>query len=85
MENCLKYDTIHDFSVWLRSSSNPADIKRIGSHTGKYILINQKPLTFTQLHGHRGLLIHSKNQNVMIIKIFYIGGLRPFIRHTKTD
>ena len=60
-------------------------INWFGSHTGKYFLINQKPLTFTQLQGEKGLLIHSKNQNVMIIKIFYIGGLRPFIRHTKTD
>ena len=28
MENCLQYDAIHGFSVWLRTSSNPADINR---------------------------------------------------------
>ena len=37
MENCLLYDVIHDFSVWPRTSSNPADIKRFRSHTGKNI------------------------------------------------
>ena len=34
MKNCL-YDTIHDFSVCLRTGSNPADIHRFRSHTGK--------------------------------------------------
>ena len=24
-KNCLKYDAIHDFSVWLRTGSNPTD------------------------------------------------------------
>ena len=26
---------IHDFSVWLRTGSNPADINQFQSHTGK--------------------------------------------------
>ena len=35
VENCLKYDTIHEFSVWLRTGFNPADINWFLSHTGK--------------------------------------------------
>ena len=35
MENCLQYDAIHDFLVWLRTGSNPADINRFRSLTGK--------------------------------------------------
>ena len=27
------------FSVWLRTGSNPTDIIRIRSHTGKYVLL----------------------------------------------
>ena len=34
MENCLKYDIMHDFSVWLKTSSNPADIDRLRGDTG---------------------------------------------------
>ena len=26
VENYLQYDAIHDFSVWMRTGSNPADI-----------------------------------------------------------
>ena len=37
MENCLKFDAIHAFSVWLRTSSNPPDINRFQSHTGNDI------------------------------------------------
>ena len=33
VENCLKYDAIHDFSVWLRTGSNSADINGFRSHT----------------------------------------------------
>ena len=35
MKIFLKYDAIHEFSIWLRTGSNPEDINRIGSHTGK--------------------------------------------------
>ena len=35
VENCLKYYATHNFSVLLRTSSNPADINRFQSHTGK--------------------------------------------------
>ena len=28
MEYCLQYDFIQDFSLWLRTGSNPADINR---------------------------------------------------------
>ena len=30
--------TVHDFSLWLRTGSDPADINRIPSHTGKIML-----------------------------------------------
>ena len=39
MENCLYYYAINDFLVWLRTGTNPADINRIRSHTGKRKLI----------------------------------------------
>ena len=40
LENCIKYDTINDFSVWLRTGFNPADINRFQSHTEKYYAVN---------------------------------------------
>ena len=33
----IVYDAIHDFSVWLRTGSNPADIDPFRSHTGNTI------------------------------------------------
>ena len=33
--NLLEFDSIHDFSVWLRIGSNLADINWLKSHTGK--------------------------------------------------
>ena len=39
MENCLLYDALNDFSVWLRAGSYPADFNRFRSHDGKNILI----------------------------------------------
>ena len=41
MENCLQYDAIPDFSVSLRTGSNPAYINRFQSHTGKLQIENQ--------------------------------------------
>ncbi len=38
-ENCLKFDALHDFSVWLTIDFNPADSNRFQSHTGKYIIL----------------------------------------------
>ena len=35
VQNCLLYNDVHDFSVWLRPDSNPADINRFRSDTGK--------------------------------------------------
>ena len=40
VENYLEYDAIHDFSVCLRSGSNPADINRFRSYTGKHVIVN---------------------------------------------
>ena len=40
VEICLKNDAIHDFTVWLRTASNPGDINRFRSHTGYLIPIN---------------------------------------------
>ena len=37
LENCLLYDDTHDFSVWIRTGSNPADINKFRSHTAIYI------------------------------------------------
>ena len=34
-ENCLQYDVMHDFTVWLRTGSNPADIDWFETHIGK--------------------------------------------------
>ena len=34
VENCLYYDGIHVFLVWLRTGSNPANINRFRSQTG---------------------------------------------------
>ena len=35
VKNCLKYDALHDFSVWISKGSNPADMNRFQSNTGK--------------------------------------------------
>ena len=35
MKNCLQFDAIHDFSERLRIGTNPANINRFESHTGK--------------------------------------------------
>ena len=36
VKNCPRYDTIHEFSVWLRTGYYPGAMNRFGSHTGKY-------------------------------------------------
>ena len=33
VKNCLLYDAIYDFSAWLRTFSNPADINPFRNHT----------------------------------------------------
>ena len=45
VENCLLYYAIHDFSVWLRIGSNPADINLIQCHIGKI------PITLDRSHA----------------------------------
>ena len=35
VENWILYDTIHDFSIWLRTGSNSAYINRFRNHSGK--------------------------------------------------
>ena len=37
VKNCMWYDAIHDFLVWLRTSANPADINHFRGQTGKNI------------------------------------------------
>ena len=37
-----KLSVIHDFSVWLRTVSNPADINQFRSHTGKIFLMKKR-------------------------------------------
>ena len=39
VENCLQNNAMHDFSVWLRTGSNPSDINQFQSHTRKGIYI----------------------------------------------
>ena len=38
VENCLYYDAPHDFLVWLRTGSNPADNNQVRSNTDKGFL-----------------------------------------------
>ena len=45
MENCLYYDAIHDFSVWLRTGSDPADINQFRSHNGKEYIFNNHSMS----------------------------------------
>ena len=33
-----KLDMLHDFSIWLRTGCNPADIHRFRSYTGIFVL-----------------------------------------------
>ena len=37
MENCLQYNAMHDFTVCLRTGSNPADVNWFRSHTGNSV------------------------------------------------
>ena len=37
LENCLLYVGVHDFLVWLRTYSNPADIIQFRSHFKLYL------------------------------------------------
>ena len=39
VKNCLWYDAIHNFSIWLRTASNPADINQFQSHTGNTLYL----------------------------------------------
>ena len=42
LANCLQYDAIHDFSVWLITGSNSADINRFRSHRKLYKTLKKK-------------------------------------------
>ena len=46
---CLQYDVMHDFSVWLRTGSNLADMNSFRSHTGNYFI---KSTTANQLYNN---------------------------------
>ena len=35
----MSYDAKHEFSVWPKTGSNPADINRFQSYTGKDLLV----------------------------------------------
>ena len=39
VEKCLLFDAVHDFSVWLRTGSNPVDSNRFRSHTDQSLKI----------------------------------------------
>ena len=39
LENCLYYDAMHNFSVWLRTGYIPADINRFRSDAGNVCIL----------------------------------------------
>ncbi len=39
VKNCLQFDAIHDFSVWLRTSFSQVDFNRFESHTEKILYL----------------------------------------------
>ena len=39
MDQIFTYNTVHDISVWLQTSSKLVDIIRFGSHSGKMLLM----------------------------------------------
>ena len=45
---------MHDFSVWLRTSSNKVDINRFRSHTGKAYKLMMKKVLFLAVGGRTG-------------------------------
>ena len=50
--SCLKCDTIYDFSVWLQTGLNPANIKRIFAQTKKKFTLSKiEDLKYLFLNG----------------------------------
>ena len=58
MQNCLLYDAILDFSVCLKTGSNPADINRFRSHTGNKFHTRTKLILTAE---HLSLFLHNTN------------------------
>ena len=56
---------IHEFSVWLRTSNNPADINRFLSHTGKYFDLNIYYLCYN-------VLLNGETRKKTIDQIFFL-------------
>ena len=54
-ENCKENDTLHDFSVQLRTSSNPADINLFGNHTGQTITCEPELDSLAELTSDGGI------------------------------
>ncbi len=44
----LKHNAIHEFSVWMRTGSNPVDTNWFRSHTGKYVMISKGIEVYTR-------------------------------------
>ena len=47
VENCPQYDIIQDFTVWLRTGTNPVDINRFQCPTGKTLIRQISILIYT--------------------------------------
>ena len=84
VEYWIKYDDMHDFSVWLRTSSNPVDINRFLSHTGNTFSIFRP---FEAPPANRPTLAPAfRNRQETIFHQFWIKSLRPlnyFFKVTK--
>ena len=61
VENWIKYDARHTFPVWLRTGSNPPDINRFRSGTGKKDYLNLRAI----------FLLYFNVQNVHLLDIVF--------------
>ena len=56
---------MHDFSVWLKTGSNPADINRLRSHAGKSIplkVMDVNILVMYSIHEYLYVLLNLSNK-----------------------
>ena len=80
MKKSLKYETIHNVSVWIKTRSNSADINRLRSHTGKYLILKTltviilEELYIKELRIVCAVLLHTKTNTILLVK-FLLGSL----------
>ena len=63
---------MYDFSVWLRTGYNPAEINRIGSHTGKksnFYLERDKISPDARLVGRLDLIVEMVQNDVVDVLV----------------